>query len=94
MSMNEFPVKILEAGYINYNVKRFIVEKPEGYSFVPGQATDVSIDLPEWRDQLRPFTFTSFNTRPYLELTIKIYDDRNGVTNQLGKTNAGAIDIT
>ncbi len=90
MCMIEFPVKILEAGYINYNVKRFIVEKPEGYSFVPGQATEVSIDIPGWEEQLRPFTFTSLNTRTYLEFIIKIYDDRNGVTNQLGKTNAGA----
>ncbi|MEO5649211.1 MAG: flavodoxin reductase [Ginsengibacter sp.] len=88
--MNEYPVKILEANYINYNVKRFIVEKPGGYSFVPGQATEISIDLPEWKDKFRPFTFISLNKWPYLEFTIKIYNDHNGVTNQLGKTNAGA----
>ncbi|MEO9020941.1 MAG: flavodoxin reductase [Ginsengibacter sp.] len=88
--MNEFPVKILECGFVSYNVKRFIVEKPAGYNFIPGQATEVAIDLPEWRHQLRPFTFTSLSEWPYLEFTIKIYDERNGVTNQLGKTNAGA----
>ena len=30
------------------------------------------------------------NSAPYLEFLIKIYDERNGVTRQLGKTNAGA----
>jgi ferredoxin-NADP reductase len=88
--MSEHRVKILECSYINHDVKRFIVEKPEGYTFIPGQATMVSIDLPEWRDELRPFTFTSLNEWPYLEFTIKIYEDHHGVTGQLGKTNAGA----
>jgi len=88
--MAENIVKILESGFINHDVKRFVVEKPEGFSFIPGQATDVSINLPEWKDQLRPFSFTSLNESPYLEFIIKIYDDHNGVTHQLGKTNSGA----
>ena len=83
-------VKILESSFINHDVKRFITEKPEGYHFIPGQGTDVSINLPEWKDMFRPFTFTSLNSSPYLEFLIKIYDERNGVTRQLGKTNAGA----
>ena len=82
-------VKILECSYIGHDVKRFKVEKPPGFMFIPGQATDVSINLPEWKDQLRPFTFTSLNKWPYLEFIIKIYDDHAGVTHQLGKTNAG-----
>lgn len=82
-------VKILDTGYINHNVKQFVLEKPKGYSFVPGQATDVAINKPEWKDQLRPFTFTSLNEWKHLEFTIKIYNDHEGVTKQLGKTNAG-----
>ena len=88
--MSQQIVKILECSYISHDVKRFIVEKPPGFSFIPGQATDVSINLPDWKDKLRPFTFTSLNKWPYLEFIIKIYDDHNGVTHQLGKTNAGA----
>jgi ferredoxin-NADP reductase len=88
--MTEHIVKILECSYISHDVKRFAVEKPQGFSFIPGQATDVSINQPDWRDKLRPFTFTSLNKWPYLEFLIKIYDDHNGVTNQLGKTNTGA----
>jgi glycine betaine catabolism B len=88
--MTEHIVKILESGYISHDVKRFMVEKPPGFSFIPGQAADVSINHPDWKDKLRPFTFTSLNEWPYLEFIIKIYDDHNGVTHQLGKTNAGA----
>ncbi len=88
--MSQHIVKILEAHYITHNVKRFAVEKPKGYDFIPGQATHVSINLPEWKDQLRPFTFTSLRELGYLEFMIKIYDDHNGVTKKLGSINAGA----
>ena len=39
---------------------------------------------------MRPFTFTSLNEWPYLEFLIKIYNEHNGVTRQLGKTNKGS----
>jgi len=85
--MNSYIVKILDAYYITHDVKRFQVEKPEGYDFIPGQATDVSINLPEWKDVLRPFTFTCLREMKYLEFTIKIYNERNGVTKMLGRMN-------
>jgi ferredoxin-NADP reductase len=88
--MSEHIVKILECGFITHDVKRFVVEKPAKFTFIPGQAADVSINNPDWKNEIRPFTFTSLNEWPYLEFIIKIYDDHSGVTNQLGKTNAGA----
>jgi ferredoxin-NADP reductase len=88
--MSEHVVKIIEANYITHDVKRFLVEKPKGFHYIPGQAADVSINLPEWKNEIRPFTFTSLVDWPMLEFTIKIYNDHKGVTNQLGKTNAGA----
>lgn len=88
--MGQYIVKVLDAEFINHDVKRFIVEKPPEYDFVPGQGTELAINLPEWKDKLRPFTFTNLTSQHYLEFMIKIYTDRKGVTNQLGKTNAGA----
>lgn len=88
--MGQYLVKILDAEFINHDVKRFIVEKPPEYVFVPGQGTEVAINLPEWKDKLRPFTFTNLNSQNYLEFMVKIYPARKGVTYQLGKTNAGA----
>jgi ferredoxin-NADP reductase len=84
-----YTVKILSIENVTHNVKRFRYEKPEGYSFHPGQATEVSINKPGWEDERRPFTFTSLSEDPYLEFTIKIYTDHHGVTNELGKLVAG-----
>lgn len=87
--MSKQVVKILEAHFINHDVKRFVIEKPAGFTFVPGQAADVSINLPGWEDKLRPFTFTGLTNWEHLELIVKIYADHNGVTSMLGKINAG-----
>jgi hypothetical protein len=84
-----YTVKILSVENVTHNVKRFRYEKPPGYHFNPGQATEVSVNKPGWEEERRPFTFTSLNDDPYLEFTIKIYSDHNGVTNQLGKLKAG-----
>jgi hypothetical protein len=83
------PVKILKVEPVTHDVRRFTVEKPEGFRFEPGQATLVSINEAEWQKEKRPFTFTSLNEWPDLEFTIKIYSDHDGVTNQLGRLGAG-----
>lgn len=88
--MEEHIVKILDILMITHNVKRFRVEKPQGYSFIPGQATEVSINVPEFREEKRPFTFTCLNSADFLEFTIKIYPERHGITNELGKLNPGS----
>jgi ferredoxin-NADP reductase len=85
----EHIVKILSVTPVTHNVRAYRLTKPEGFIFTPGQATDVSINREGWKDQLRPFTFTSLNEWPYLEFTIKSYTDHDGVTNELGKLQAG-----
>jgi ferredoxin-NADP reductase len=87
--MEEYQVRIIDIEPLTHNVKRFRMEKPEGYSFIPGQATEVSIAAAPWREEKRPFTFTCLNTDPYLEFSIKIYSDHQGVTHELGKLKAG-----
>lgn len=88
--MGKVVVKVLEAKFITHDVKRFKIEKPPGYTFIPGQGTELSINQPDWKDKFRPFTFTGLNKWDYLELMIKIYPQYKGVTNMLGKTNEGA----
>lgn len=83
-------VKVLQAFYVTHDVKCFMVEKPENYDFIPGQATDVSINIPGWEQKVRPFTFTNLREQKCLEFIIKIYRDHEGVTNMLGHLNAGA----
>lgn len=88
--MAQHIVKVLQANYLNHDVKRFILEKPPGYFFQPGQGCYLAINQPGWTDKFRPFTFTSLNEWPYLEFTIKIYESHKGVTSQLGQVNEGA----
>ena len=87
-SMEEHIVRILETENVTHNVKRFKLSKPESYQFKPGQATDIVINLPAWKKERRPFTFTGLNDWDHLEFTIKIYSDHDGVTNELGKLKA------
>jgi ferredoxin-NADP reductase len=87
--MEEHIVRILSVDQVTHDVKRFWVEKPAGYTFIPGQATEVSINTPSLKDEKRPFTFTSLNRESYLEFTIKIYSSHNGVTNALGRAKPG-----
>jgi len=81
--MEEHVVKLLSIEPVTHDVKRFRFEKPIGYTFTPGQATEVSIHKQGWEKKKRPFTFTSLNDDTWLEFTIKRYTDHHGVTDQL-----------
>jgi ferredoxin-NADP reductase len=87
--MEKHIVKVLKTEFVTHNVKRFTLQKPSGYSFISGQATDVSINKPGLEDDLHPFTFTCLNTDDHLEFTIKIYKGHNGLTEKLLDINAG-----
>ncbi len=82
-------VAVLSTENVTHNVVRLTVEKPEGYDYKPGQATDVALDRDDWRDEQRPFTFTSLTDADHLEFTIKVYPDHDGVTEQIGKLKKG-----
>lgn len=82
-------VKIIEVNSVTHDVKQFKTEKPKAYDFTPGHATEVSINKEDWRDEKRPFTFTSLNDDDYLEFIIKTYPDHNGVTEQFDQLKPG-----
>jgi ferredoxin-NADP reductase len=82
-------VKVLKTESVTHNVKRFTLEKPAGYTFISGQATDVAINKPGLENELRPFTFTCLNSDDHLEFTIKIYKGHNGMTEKLLDVNPG-----
>src|SRR5687768_11837664 len=88
INMN-FVTNILTISEVTHDVRCIRVGKPAGYSFVPGQATELSINKIGWRDQKRPFTFTSLDEDPYLEFTIKCYEDHDGVTAEVRHLAAG-----
>jgi ferredoxin-NADP reductase len=82
-------VKILSVEHITHDVRQFRLQKPSGFTFSPGQATELSINKTGWTEKKNPFTFTCLADAPYLEFVIKIYPDHPGVTNQLSKLSVG-----
>lgn len=82
-------VRILDIKDVTHDVRSYRVEKPGGYQFIPGQATEIVIDKPEWEKERRPFTFTSLNEDDTLEFTIKSYEQHHGVTDALMHLNVG-----
>lgn len=76
-------VKITSIEKLTHDVLKIVVDKPTGYTFTPGQATEVSINETAWKEERRPFTFTCLPADPFLEFTIKTYPSHEGVTNRL-----------
>jgi ferredoxin-NADP reductase len=71
-------VKIVKIQQVTHNVRSYTLERPAGYAFEPGQATELSLDEDGWRDKKHPFTFTALSDEPNLEFTIKSYFDTGG----------------
>lgn len=87
--MESHIVKIKSVNKVTHDVLQIVVERPTNYNFTPGQATEVSVNKEEWKEERRPFTFTSLPDADFLEFTIKTYPSRKGVTNELLKLKAG-----
>lgn len=81
--MESHIVKIKSIGKVTHDVVGIVLDKPENYTFLPGQATEVAVNKEKWKEERRPFTFTCLPDDDYLEFTIKTYPSHNGVTNQL-----------
>ena len=82
-------ITIQEIGFITHNVLQIQTDRPAGYSFDPGQACELAIDQPKWKEEKRPFTFTGLPDDGYLQFTIKVYPDHDGVTDQLQTLEQG-----
>ncbi len=81
--MTNYPVRIQSIDKVTHDVLKIITTKPAGYKFTPGQATEIALAKDGWREEKRPFTFTSLPIDQYLEFTIKTYPAHKGVTNEL-----------
>ena len=81
--MQQHHVKIKSIDNITHDVLQIVTEKPQGFIFTSGQATEVSINKEGWENEKRPFTFTCLPQNDYLQFTIKTYPAHKGVTNEL-----------
>ena len=74
---------------VTHDTNHLVFDKPEGFEYVPGQAVDMALDLDGWREEKRPFTFTSLPGEESLEFVIKSYADHDGVTARIGRMKPG-----
>lgn len=74
---------------VTHDTHQLTFDKPEGYDFTPGQATDLALDRDGWRAEKRPFTFTSLPDEDHLQFVIKSYPDHDGVTEKIGQMSPG-----
>jgi len=87
--MEKHLVKIKSIKHITPDVLQIVTEKPDNYTFTPGQATEIAINKPDWKAKKRPFTFTSLPVDDFLQFTIKTYPSHKGVTNELLQLKKG-----
>lgn len=85
--MNTLTIKSIEK--LTHDVLQIKTHKPSGLEFKPGQATEIFINKEGWKEQGRPFTFTSLPEDEDLEFVIKTYPDHEGMTNKLLDVEAG-----
>lgn len=85
-----YSTRLLMSEFVTHDVKRFILEKPDGFSFKPGQGVELAIDDANWKDEGRPFTPTSRTDDGVIEFTIKQYPDHKGMTQALHELKPGA----
>lgn len=86
ISMNNIEqqtVTLLMSEFVTHDVKRFIVSRPDGFSFEPGQGVELTIQQDVWKNQSRPFTPTNFIDDGVIEFTIKRYAAHGSVTDAL-----------
>ncbi|AGA32027.1 Ferredoxin reductase [Thioalkalivibrio nitratireducens DSM 14787] len=83
-------VTLLMSSFVTHDVKRFVVTRPDGFEFEPGQGVELAIDHADWREEGRPFTPTSLRDDRVLEFTIKAYPAHEGVTQALHALQPGA----
>ncbi len=82
-------VKILHKDWLTHDVVRFRFERPEGFSFVAGQAIEASPEGPDFKDKWSPFTLTSLSSEDDLELTFKVYKEHDGITLAFSNLSVG-----
>jgi ferredoxin-NADP reductase len=81
--------KILAKKFITHDVIELILEKPDNFSFIAGQATDVAVNLPEWKEKKIHLTFSGLADDKVLSFTMKVYKEHHRVTEKISTLSVG-----
>lgn len=82
-------VQIKSIEKVTHDVMKITTDRPADYDFIPGQATEVSINKEGWREEKHPFTFTNLQGASELEFTIKTYPEKGGLTKEIAQLKVG-----
>lgn len=81
--MGNYKVKVESINDVTPDVLKIVTNKPVGFNFEPGKATQIAINKGGWLTEQRPFTMTNLPNHDQLEFIIKTYPKKKGVTNEL-----------
>lgn len=87
--MTRHIVKIQDIENLTHDTLRLKTEKPDGFSFRPGQATEIAINKDEYRNEKQPFSITSTPADDHLEFIIKVYPEHEGTTDKMQDLKPG-----
>jgi ferredoxin-NADP reductase len=85
-----YTLTLQEIEPLTHDTHKLTFNRPEGFDFEAGQATELAIQKDGLRDEGRPFTMTSRPNDKHLEFVIKSYPDHDGVTAEV--PNLGMTD--
>lgn len=85
-----YATRLLMSGFVTHDTRRFVLERPQGFRFEPGQGVELTIEQDPWKGEGHPFTPTCLAEDRVLELTVKRYPEREGFTAALHGLEPGA----
>lgn len=74
--MEQHRVTVTSVEKVTRDVLGIRTTKPDGYSFNPGQATEIATNTPGCEEAKEPFTFTDLRGSYSLGFTIKIHQEK------------------
>ena len=78
-----YKLTLQEIAEVTHDVHRLTFNRPDGFAFEAGQATELTLHKDGLEDESRPFTMTSRPNDKHLEFVIKSYPDHDGVTKEI-----------
>ncbi len=84
-----YRVAVKDITPLTETVFRLRTTRPDDYSFTPGQYSELAVDQPGFREEFRPFSFTSRPQDRELEFIFRVYRSHGGVTAQLAQVKPG-----
>jgi ferredoxin-NADP reductase len=85
-----YTLTLQEMAPVTPDTHKLTFNRPNGFTFESGQATELTLPIDGIKSESRPFTMTSRPNDAHLEFVIKSYDDHDGVTKhipELGMTD-------